>query len=391
MQYTLAIFVITTVASAFVSAVQLQTEYNTCTTPNGEAAQCISIYSCAILYNAVTTRNTQQLNFLRESQCGYDQEPLVCCGSDDNYKRKPQVRPQTGGKRKPGGTGGRRPTNNKGSNKLIPDRSTCGLQSDNRILDGQVTGLDEFPWMALLQYRRTSGGLTFSCGGTLISPRYVLTAAHCVTGKILTKVGTLVTVRLGEWNTDTDEDCVQQYGYEMCSDPPVDVGVEEAIPHPDYKDGSTNRYDDIALVRLKREVPITQFVTPICLPLETDNSRVDTRLTVAGWGKTEYSNSSPVKLKLKVPVKSPSSCANRFRTAGVNIGETQLCAGAERNRDSCNGDSGGPLMSTTGNKTAQFYIEGIVSFGAKCGSEGWPGIYTRVSKYLDWIQENVRA
>lgn len=54
------------------------------------------------------------------------------------------------------------------------------------------------------------------------------------------------------------------------------------------------------------------------------------------------------------------------------------------------GDSGGPLMGTARNDTAQWYAEGVVSFGVKCGTEGWPGVYTKVSEYLDWIHENVR-
>lgn len=61
----------------------------------------------------------------------------------------------------------------------------------DKILNGDATGLDEFPWMALLQYRKRDGSLTFSCGGSLINQRYILTAAHCVTGKILQRVGPL--------------------------------------------------------------------------------------------------------------------------------------------------------------------------------------------------------
>lgn len=68
----------------------------------------------------------------------------------------------------------------------------------------------------------------------------------------------------------------------------------------------------------------------------------------------------------------------------------QLCAGGERGKDSCNGDSGGPLMTTFGNDTSQWYVAGVVSFGARCGTQGWPGIYTRVAEYTDWISENVK-
>lgn len=74
----------------------------------------------------------------------------------------------------------------------------------------------------------------------------------------------------------------------------------------------------------------------------------------------------------------------------MNIRDTQLCAGGERDKDSCNGDSGGPLLHNKGNDR-QHYIEGIVSFGAKCGTAGWPGIYTRVTAYKDWILTNIRA
>lgn len=112
---------------------------------------------------------------------------------------------------------------------------------------------------------------------------------------------------------------------------------------------------------------------------------------MAGWGKTEYDFSSPIKLKLLVPVQPLHSCAATFTRANVNIRDTQLCAGGEAGKDSCNGDSGGPLMNYALNDTSQFYIEGIVSFGARCGLGGWPGVYTRVNRYLDWIQSNIRA
>lgn len=98
-----------------------------------------------------------------------------------------------------------------------------------------------------------------------------------------------------------------------------------------------------------------------------------------------------MKLKLAVPIVQNSECGQTFRKAGVNLSDRQLCAGGESGKDSCNGDSGGPLMHTTNNDSAQWYIEGIVSFGARCGTAGWPGVYTRVNKYLDWIYDNVKA
>lgn len=213
---------------------------------------------------------------------------------------------------------------------------------------------------------------------------------------------------MGEWNTETDVDCDNIRGYRNCNERAIDLEIEESIVHSDYNGNDMNRYNDIALLRLNREVTFTgksfllfrvfsisafriDFIKPICLPSPRDTADVGDKLIVAGWGRTEYSNASPVKLKLKVPVVAETQCSSRFRTAGVRISDKQLCAGGERGRDSCNGDSGGPLMNTFRNDTGQWYIEGIVSFGARCGSQGWPGIYTRVGEYLQWIKENIKA
>lgn len=134
----------------------------------------------------------------------------------------------------------------------------------------------------------------------------------------------------------------------------------------------------------------SDFIKPVCLPGENDSAQIGDRLVVAGWGRTEYANASPVKLKLRVPVVGGPRCSARFRTAGVVLSDGQMCAGGEAGKDSCNGDSGGPLMNTFRNDSGQWYVEGIVSFGAKCGSAGWPGIYTRVTDYLRWITDNVK-
>ncbi|KAK5649787.1 hypothetical protein RI129_000816 [Pyrocoelia pectoralis] len=351
-----------------------------CTTPNNENAQCISIYDCNVLYHSITSKDPSVIRFLRQSQCGYNDVPYVCCGSVSTYKNP--SRPQT--PKPPVNTGGR-PSN------LLPSRTTCGFQEGSKVLGGVQTTHSEFPWMALMEYRKNVGGSkTFSCGGALISNRYVLTAAHCVTGKITEQVGPLVSVRLGEWSTDTLQDCVSVEGFEICNDEPLNVAVESFVAHSSYDDSSINRYHDIAIVRLARNVQFTEFIQPICLPTPSQRANVGNQLWVSGWGRTEYANSSPVKLKVKLPIVSNSQCSNTFRRAGVQLSNSQLCAGGERNKDSCNGDSGGPLMQVmNSDSNPQWYIEGIVSFGTRCGTENWPGIYTRVVDYLGWINNNL--
>ncbi|KAK9739024.1 Trypsin [Popillia japonica] len=310
-----------------------------CRTPNDEPAMCVPIRECSILYDAVLSRDPEVIRFLRESQCGNAGGPLVCCGSTAEWRTSAPT------------IANRRPD-------LLPE--DCGRQEDNKILNGQTTHPTEFP--------NASGYEQFSCGATLINERYVLTAAHCVTGRILRAVGALVKVRLGEWNTETNPDC---FGTQpkVCTDKPQDFGVEQAIPHREYVDGSRDRYHDIALIRMNGQAKNTQFVRPVCLPKPDTEVTTGQRLSVVGWGKTETGRYSPVKLKLKVPIVSESNCNRMFNRAGVNVRTSQLCAGGEKDKDSCNG---------------------IVSFGAVCGTEGWPGIYTRVSRYRDWIEGNIR-
>ena len=94
-------------------------------------------------------------------------------------------------------------------------------------------------------------------------------------------------------------------------------------------------------------------------------------------------------LKVNVRGFEWNQCSNMFRTHGVNLGQNQICAGGEKDEDSCVGDSGGPLMAIDdSNQRVRYhfqYIAGVVSFGAGCGQHGWPAVYTRVDQFMDWI------
>lgn len=103
---------------------------------------------------------------------------------------------------------------------------------------------------------------------------------------------------------------------------------------------------------------------------------------------------SAVKLKVKVPVVSNENCQTIYSRKNRTISPNQMCAGGQKGKDSCSGDSGGPLMSANQinrDNTLRFYATGVVSYGPDpCGEEGWPGVYTRVSAYVGWILDNMR-
>lgn len=95
----------------------------------------------------------------------------------------------------------------------------------------------------------------------------------------------------------------------------------------------------------------------------------------------------------QVPVRANSECSTTYRQAGVVVNSGQLCAGGEKGKDSCRGDSGGPLMAINVDETSQlnWFVIGVVSFGpSPCGMENWPGVYTKVANYVPWIVSKMR-
>lgn len=358
--------------------------WSSCKTPVNEPGSCVLVAECnfirQVLQKPILGQN--DIRFVEASRCGIkDKKALVCCA-------KPSGSPPVG----VAGPAAVQPVASRvdqvpssvDKRSLLPQYPACGVQYSDRIVGGERTKIDEYPWTARVQhidnrYRETK----FHCGGSLINELYVLTAAHCVSG--IPKHWIVNAVRLGEWNTATDPDCGEDP--DDCYDPVQDIDIAQIIPHENFINTKTEVHNDIALLRLARKAQYKDTVVPICLPLDQSfatRSYETQKMFVAGWGQTETASNSQYKLFVALNGVSTGTCRAQFPSA--NIDDRQICAGGEPGKDSCKGDSGGPLMLVDVTQgQAVYYLAGIVSFGRQCGSAGVPGVYTKVNRFGDWI------
>ncbi|KAH8238389.1 hypothetical protein KR032_005383, partial [Drosophila birchii] len=284
----------------------------------------------------------------------------------------------------------------------LPQHPHCGTSFFPRIFGGREAELGEFPWTTLLEYSVEGGGLDFPCGAAFIAQRWLITAAHCVNTQIVGLGKKLTAARLGEWNRDEDPDCVTNLdGRRQCLPKHVRVTIDRILPHRGFD--PKNLTNDIALLRLSRPVqwhtPDMQHVEPVCLPPQRGAQAhqwapVGAAADISGWGRTEVSASSKVKRKAMVTIQALEPCQEAFRARHIPVDERQICAGGTVGVDSCGGDSGGPLTveADTPRGDRYVYLAGVVSFGLdNCGTSEYSGVYTRVSSYMDWIEETIRA
>ncbi|KAL3289479.1 hypothetical protein HHI36_022902 [Cryptolaemus montrouzieri] len=272
----------------------------------------------------------------------------------------------------------KKPTNRPVTQPTKPDsggpasQAECGAkngyQDQERIVGGHNADLNEWPWIAAL----FNGGRQF-CGGSLIDDIHILSAAHCVAHMSSWDVARL-TVRLGDHNIKTSVEVKH-----------IEKKVKRVVRHKGF-DGRT-LYNDIALLTLDSPVTFTHQVRPICLP-SAGNDFAGTTATVIGWGSLRENGPQPSVLQeVNIPIWRNSDCRLKYgHAAPGGIVDHMLCAG-QAAMDSCSGDSGGPLMVNTGHKWTQV---GIVSWGIGCGKGQYPGVYTRVEKFLPWIYKNLK-
>ncbi|XP_071336882.1 plasminogen activator, urokinase a [Trachinotus anak] len=256
---------------------------------------------------------------------------------------------------------------------VVDTELTCGERPERRmhkIVGGSFTAIESHPWVAAIFHKGN-----FHCGGTLIAPCWVLTAAHCLSDDEI--IADNLSVYLGKTAiNDTDAHKEQSFI------------VEKMINHHKY---NTSNYDnDIALLMIKSRsggcAVKSESARTACLPPSHTQLPAGFQCSITGFGKersgawhySQHLKQAEVKLLSQTDCRRPSHY-------GDLITNNMICAGSpDWSTDACGGDSGGPLVCEV---SGRMFLFGVVSWGDGCARENKPGVYTQVTNYNNWIAE----
>ncbi|XP_059931376.1 transmembrane protease serine 5 [Gadus macrocephalus] len=244
----------------------------------------------------------------------------------------------------------------------------CGTRAKlPRIIGGGEAPLGRWPWQVSLYYSNRH-----TCGGSIITSQWVVTAAHCVHNYRLPQVSSWM-VYAG-MVTRTTSKMAQDTGY----------AVEKIVYSRNYNHRSHD--SDIALMKLRTPLNFSDIIRPVCLPKYNFDFPGGTQCWISGWGYTQPDNVYiPDTLKeAAVPLISTKRCNSSCMYDG-EITARMLCAGySEGKVDACQGDSGGPLVCQD---EGVWRLVGVVSWGTGCAEPNHPGVYTKVAEFLGWIYD----
>ncbi|TMS01036.1 Coagulation factor X [Larimichthys crocea] len=246
-------------------------------------------------------------------------------------------------------------------NQILEELITSTKSMNTRIVGGEDCPPGECPWQALLMSEDHRG----FCGGTILNEYIILTAAHCM------NQSRYMYVRLGEFDVLVD------HGNEATHH------VETIITNNKFRPDTY--HNDIALIKLASPIKFSRFILPACLPEQEFAEKVLMRQAdgmVSGFGRLgEGRQPSTILQRLTVPYVDRSIC---MESTKLRITPRMFCAGYDTiAKDACQGDSGGPHVTRY---HSTYFVTGIVSWGEGCARRGKYGVYTQVSKYIDWIR-----
>lgn len=269
-------------------------------------------------------------------------------------------------------------------NSHLLTRNICGSPQDPAH-DQQVARVNEFPWMALLVYN--SETRPYQCGGSIITERYILTNAACVTHE-------LSRVRVGEHTLSTARDCQSYMGAEFCAPGHQEFDIEKRIPHEFYE--SSDLAHNIALLRLSESIDLSRAnVMPVCLPLAQSLQVMPLdgkRMTLIGWPLVGKFSQADSLHKMQVIVVSNEECELLYQNAKLQSyldGQYMMCASGSEPYP-CRGNAGGPLALAVPLRGRPHYVQwGVASHGSN-SCVGPPEVYVRVTSYMGWILNNIQ-
>ncbi|KAK9887122.1 hypothetical protein WA026_020570 [Henosepilachna vigintioctopunctata] len=267
--------------------------------------------------------------------------------------------------------------NNNFDNRQCGRRQSSGINGRIKTpvyVDGD-SEFGEYPWQVAI-LKKDPKESVYVCGGTLIDALHIITAAHCV--KTYTNFD--LRVRLGEWDVNHD---VEFFPY-------IERDIVSVNVHPEFYAGTL--YNDVAILRMDKPVDYNKYphISPACLPNPRDDY-TGTRCWTTGWGKDAFGDFGKYQNILKevdVPIVGQNQCLRQLQQTRLGydfkLHPGFICAGGEEGKDACKGDGGGPLVCE---RAGSMQLVGVVSWGIGCGQYGVPGVYVRVSHYLDWIRQ----
>merc|ERR1719427_2091591 len=256
-------------------------------------------------------------------------------------------------------------------------------QSSGKIKGGDAASKGSWPWMVYIEIIHDSWPYPKICGGSLIHPEWVLTAAHCFREQSSTSAYD-TTLKFGLYKLP-DEENEPTPGHVRTR-----KGIE-IIYHEDWifydKTHSKSFHNDLAIIKLNKPLEPSSFVYPICLP-KGETPKPGDKCWVTGF--TDDEGETKELQQVDLPITTDEECKEAYKKYKHPVNESLMfCAGyKEGGKDSCDGDSGGPLMCQR-QDSCSWYVFGVVSYGEGCALEDYFGVYTKVTTFEQWITKTI--